>query len=56
MTFRAAWKLCWFLLEIGIVAVDYFFTTAFVSKQNKRPRPGELAQPCGPAAYQNLQL
>jgi len=36
MTFRAAWKLCWFLLEIGIVAVDYFFTTAFVSKKNKR--------------------
>ncbi|HSY17517.1 MAG TPA: lysophospholipid acyltransferase family protein [Candidatus Acidoferrales bacterium] len=36
MTFRAAWKLCWFLLEVGVVAVDYFFTTAFVSKAKKR--------------------
>jgi len=36
MTFRAAWKLCWFLLEVGVVAVDYFFTTALVSKSNKR--------------------
>lgn len=36
MTFRAAWKLCWFLLEVGIVVVDYFFTTAFVASKNKR--------------------
>ncbi|MDR3458704.1 MAG: lysophospholipid acyltransferase family protein [Verrucomicrobiae bacterium] len=36
MTFRAAWKLCWFLLEVGVVAIDYFFTTAFVSTKNKR--------------------
>jgi 1-acyl-sn-glycerol-3-phosphate acyltransferase len=36
MTFRAAWKLCWFLLVVVINAVDYFFTTAFVSKTNKR--------------------
>jgi 1-acyl-sn-glycerol-3-phosphate acyltransferase len=36
MTFRAAWKLCWFLLEAVIVAVDYFFTTAFVPKKTKR--------------------
>jgi 1-acyl-sn-glycerol-3-phosphate acyltransferase len=37
MTFRTAWKLCWFLLEAGIAGIDYFFTTAFVSKKNKRP-------------------
>src|SRR5450756_334673 len=36
MTFRAAWKLGWFFLELVIVAVDYFFMTAFVSTKNKR--------------------
>jgi 1-acyl-sn-glycerol-3-phosphate acyltransferase len=36
MTFRAAWKLCWFGIEIAIVLVDYFFTAAFASPQKKR--------------------
>jgi 1-acyl-sn-glycerol-3-phosphate acyltransferase len=36
MTFRAAWKLGWFFLEVVLVAVNYFFTTAFVSAKNKR--------------------
>ena len=36
MTFRSAWKLCWFLLEIIICVVDYVFTTAFASKSSKR--------------------
>ena len=36
MTFRAAWKLCWFLLEIVICVIDYVFTTAFVSRRSKR--------------------
>jgi len=36
MTFRAAWKLCWFLLEVVIVSIDYVFTTAFVAKDSKR--------------------
>lgn len=36
MTFRAAWKLCWFLLEVGICVIDYVFTTAFVAAKFKR--------------------
>ena len=36
MTFRAAWKLCWFLLEVLICVVDYVFTTAFVPAKSKR--------------------
>jgi 1-acyl-sn-glycerol-3-phosphate acyltransferase len=36
MTLRAAGKLCWFMLEVGGVVVDYIFTTAFVSQKSKR--------------------
>jgi 1-acyl-sn-glycerol-3-phosphate acyltransferase len=36
MTFRAAWKLCWFFLEIVIALIDYICTTAFISKKRKR--------------------
>ena len=36
MTFRAAWKLCWFLLEVVIVAADYACTTAFAPEKSKR--------------------
>ena len=36
MTFRAAWKLCWFLLEVVVMVVDYVFTTAFVAEKSKR--------------------
>lgn len=36
MTFRAAWKLGWFLLEVAIAAVDYACTTAFVPQNSKR--------------------
>jgi 1-acyl-sn-glycerol-3-phosphate acyltransferase len=35
MTFRAAAKLIWFVLEIGISLVDYLFTTAFVSPKKR---------------------
>ncbi len=36
MTFRAAWKLGWFLLEVVVVVMDYVFTTAFVAAKSKR--------------------
>ena len=36
MTFRAAWKLCWFLLEVCVCVIDYVFTTAFAPKNSKR--------------------
>ena len=36
MTLRAAWKLCWFLLEVVVVVIDYVFTTAFVAAKSKR--------------------
>jgi 1-acyl-sn-glycerol-3-phosphate acyltransferase len=36
MSFRAAGKLIWFLLEVGVVLVDYVFTTAFVAKDKRR--------------------
>jgi 1-acyl-sn-glycerol-3-phosphate acyltransferase len=36
MTFRAAWKLCWFFLEIIIALIDYVCTAAFISKKRKR--------------------
>ncbi len=36
MTFRAAGKLCWFLLQVAGNSVNYFFTTAFVSAEKKR--------------------
>ncbi|HEV2693271.1 MAG TPA: lysophospholipid acyltransferase family protein, partial [Verrucomicrobiae bacterium] len=36
MTFRAFWKLCWFMLEIGVSLIDYIFTTAFVPQKRKR--------------------
>jgi 1-acyl-sn-glycerol-3-phosphate acyltransferase len=36
MTLRAAGKLCWFIGEVGVVVVNYLFTTAFVSRKSKR--------------------
>lgn len=36
MTFRAAAKLVWFLFEVGVIVVDYFFTTAFVPATSRR--------------------
>ena len=36
MTLRTALKLIWFLWELAIVLIDYFFTTAFISKDKKR--------------------
>lgn len=36
MTLRAAGKLFWFAAQIAINVVDYFFRTAFVSKNSKR--------------------
>lgn len=36
MTLRAAGKLCWFLLQVAGNCFDYFFTTTFVSAENKR--------------------
>lgn len=36
MTFRAAGKLIWFLFEVGVILVDYIFTTAFVSGPRRR--------------------
>lgn len=35
MTFRAAAKLVWFLFEVVVIAVDYLFTTAFVTKASR---------------------
>jgi 1-acyl-sn-glycerol-3-phosphate acyltransferase len=47
MTFRAAVKLIWFLLEIGICLVDYLFTTAFVSpKKRTTARAAWLHRAC----------
>jgi 1-acyl-sn-glycerol-3-phosphate acyltransferase len=36
MTIRAAVKLGWFAVEVAVITVTYFFTTAWVSKQSKR--------------------
>jgi 1-acyl-sn-glycerol-3-phosphate acyltransferase len=36
MTFRAAGKLCWFLLQVGLNVGLYIFTVAFVSADKKR--------------------
>ena len=36
MTLRAAWKLCWFLLEVVVVVIDYVFTTAVGAAKSKR--------------------
>ena len=36
MTFRAAARLCWFLLQVAANALNYFFTAAFTSAKNKR--------------------
>ena len=36
MTFRAAVKLVWFLLQVAINVGVYFFTVTFVSKESKR--------------------
>ncbi len=36
MTPRAAGKLCWFFAQIVVDLADYFFRTAFVSKNSKR--------------------
>jgi 1-acyl-sn-glycerol-3-phosphate acyltransferase len=36
MTFRAAVKLCWFLLQVAVNAPNYFFTAAFVPAKDKR--------------------
>lgn len=36
MSLRAAGKLVWFLLEVGVILVDYIFTTAFTPEKSKR--------------------
>jgi 1-acyl-sn-glycerol-3-phosphate acyltransferase len=36
MSLRAAGKLVWFLLEVGVILVDYIFTTAFAPEKSKR--------------------
>jgi lyso-ornithine lipid O-acyltransferase len=36
MTFRAAGRLCWFALEVQVILVNYFFTTAFAPQKSKR--------------------
>jgi 1-acyl-sn-glycerol-3-phosphate acyltransferase len=36
MTFRAAGKLVWFLFEVGVILVDYIFTTACAPEKNRR--------------------
>jgi lyso-ornithine lipid O-acyltransferase len=36
MTFRAAGKLVWFLLEVVVILFDYIFTTAFAPAKSRR--------------------
>ena len=41
MTFRAAWKLGWFLLQVAFNSVGYLFTAAFTSAKKKRRAQAE---------------